>query len=47
MCLYFFASGFDSISEAQDMPIRVSTPIGYFFMVDLVYQFCVMTFVKR
>ena len=40
-----FATGLDLHCELLDMPIRVSTPVGEYVIVEKVYRSCVVTFV--
>lgn len=41
----YFSYSFYIACELLVMPLHVSTLIGDYFMVDRVYQFCVVTFV--
>ena len=40
-----FANGLNLHCELLDMPIRVSTPVGEFVIVEKVYRSCLVTFV--
>ena len=40
-----FATGFDLYCYLLDMPIRVSTPVGEFVIVEKVYRSCLITLV--
>ena len=39
-----FANGLNLHCELLDMPIRVSTPVGEFVIVEKVYRSCLVTF---
>ena len=39
----YFSPSLDILCESLDLPIRVSTPVGDFVVVDRVYRFCTIT----